>query len=179
MASKLEKQYNEIIPSNIKKALGLFWGTDADIIKIIGELPTKYDKYEIRKHRLVGEVLNEYDSDLYKELVNWFSSKMFNIFDFCFSKGLAANNDDWADLLWYKNDLGEDSFDRLINLHDMEKMVNNSAEYGNKNGETTLQLSFGFVQWHSPTKKIPGDMQFHHSYDKIIGLIDDYTKTNK
>ena len=37
--------------------------------------------------------------------------------------------------------------------------------YGNNNGGTTIQLPFGFVQWHK------GQMQFHHSYEKIRNLL--------
>ena len=49
----------------------------------------------------------------------------------------------------------------------LEKHASDGTEYGNVGGGTTIQLPFGFVQWHSPTKKIPGDMQFHHNHEKI------------
>ena len=29
-------------------------------------------------------------------------------------------------------------------------------------------VSTGNLIWHSPTKKIPGDMQFHHKFKSII-----------
>lgn len=37
--------------------------------------------------------------------------------------------------------------------------------YGYKNGGTTIQLPFGFVQWHQSS------MQFHHSFDKIRNIL--------
>lgn len=50
------------------------------------------------------------------------------------------------------------------------KQIPKNAKYGTKNGGSTIQLPFGFVQWHSPRKVIPGNLQFHHSYDKMIEL---------
>lgn len=39
-------------------------------------------------------------------------------------------------------------------------------------GGTTIQMAFGFVQWHSPQKTIPGCIQFHHNYNKICTAMD-------
>ena len=61
----------------------------------------------------------------------------------------------------------------------MSNKLKNESEYGNKTGGSTIQLPFGMVQWHSPTKKIPGDMQFHHSYEKIMELLNEWEKHNK
>jgi len=47
-----------------------------------------------------------------------------------------------------------------------EKMV------GSVLGGSTIQLPFGFVRWHSPSKTIPGQMQFHHSFSKISQLFE-------
>ena len=54
----------------------------------------------------------------------------------------------------------------------LQNAANQNTFYGKVGGGTTIQLPFGFVQWHSPTKKIPGDMQFHHGYEKIKELVD-------
>lgn len=91
--------------------------------------------------------------------------------DFCFSKGLAKNSTDWANIIWYKNELGENEVNEIFTINEMCAVLSKNAEqetkYGNRGGGTTIQLPFGFVQWHSPTKIIPGCIQFYHNYYKI------------
>ena len=176
-----EKQYSKKIPDEVKKGIGLFWGFDDDVIDIIARYSTKYKDYETRKHRLVAETLKEYDVELSDTLVKWFADNIADLFTFCFSRGLAQNESDWADLVWYRNEISEDGedVDTLLNINDMSNKLKNESEYGNKTGGSTIQLPFGMVQWHSPTKKIPGDMQFHHSYEKIMELLNEWEKHNK
>ena len=169
-----EKQYGMIVPDNIKKAIGLYWGSDEQVLDIITRIPSKYDPYQTRKHRIVAEILQKFDESLYEELLAWFNENISLIFDYCFSRGLALQQKDWAQLIWYKNEIGEDTIDTIINIDDFKKILTADSKYGTVNGGTTIQLPFGFVQWHSPTKKIPGDMQFHHSYDKLVSLIQAY-----
>lgn len=168
--SGFEIQYKTSIPTNIKRAILLFWGYADDIPNILSSYGTKLN-YETRKHRLVGDTLKKYDKNLYTDLLNWFKSNIRNIADFCFSKGLAKNSSDWANIVWYRNLLGENQVNDIYFIDEMttmlEKHASDGTEYGNVGGGTTIQLPFGFVQWHSPTKKIPGDMQFHHNHEKI------------
>lgn len=165
-----EIQYKQTIPEDVKRAILLFWGYADDVSKIVNEYGVKKD-YEVRKHRLVGDTLKRYDSKLYSALLNWFKDNIKNIADFCFSKGLAKNESDWANVVWYRNLLGENQVNDIYFIDDMtsklEKYGRSATEYGNVGGGTTIQLPFGFVQWHSPTKKIPGDMQFHHNHEKV------------
>lgn len=176
-----EKQYNVKIPDDIQRAIGLFWGCEDDVIDIVARYSTIYKDYETRKHRLVAKTLKEYDIELSDSLIEWFSRNIANLFDFCFSKGLAANEKDWAHLVWYRNEISEDGedVDTLLNIKDLKNKLANFSEFGKKTGGSTIQLPFGMVQWHSPTKKIPGDMQFHHSYEKIMEAIKEYEKANK
>ena len=163
-----ELQYNKKIPENVKRAISLYFGSAKDTIDIIENFGVEKD-LEKRKHRLVAETLMAYDSRLSKALLNWVNNNMYELFDFCFARGLAKNEEDWAQIVWYKNLVGENSFDTLLYLPDMKQIPKN-AEYGTRNGGSTIQLPFGFVQWHSPRKVIPGNLQFHHSYDKMIEL---------
>lgn len=173
-----EKQYSKIIPSDVRRGIGLFWGFEDDVVEIISSYSTKYKDYELRKHRLVAETLKEYSAEISETLVNWFAENIGDLFTFCFSRGLAQNKSDWADLVWYRNQISDDGedVDTLLNIKDMSNKLKSTSEYGNKTGGSTIQLPFGMVQWHSPTKKIPGDMQFHHSYEKIINLLDNLNK---
>lgn len=170
-----EIQYNKTIPERIKKAIYLFWGYSDDVSGIVESIGTK-KAYETRKHRLVADTLKLYDETLYYDLLQWFKDNMYDIANFCFSKGLARNERDWATVVWYKNELGENQVDELFVIDDLCTLLQNAANqntfYGKVGGGTTIQLPFGFVQWHSPTKKIPGDMQFHHGYEKIKELVD-------
>lgn len=168
-----EAQYDVEIPAEVKRAIALFWGTTDDVDIIISDCGTK-TTYERRKHRLVATTLQKYDEKLYDALLCWFKDNIGVIADFCFSRGLALNSSDWADVVWYKNGLGENEVDEIYLISELCEQVEAAAEsatfYGKVGGGTTIQLPFGFVQWHSPTKKIPGDMQFHHKYKNIKKL---------
>ena len=169
-----ERQFNLKIPPNVKRAIELFWGTAPDTIEIVEEYGTENIDYELRKHRLTGDTLQSYDEELYEELLDWFEDNMIAVFEFCFSKGLASNPDNWAELVWYKNELGETNIDAMFNVADVENHISKEAEYGPRTGGSTIKLPFGFVQWHSPRKTVPGDMQFHHSYEDLIKDIEEY-----
>ncbi|MBR6939474.1 MAG: hypothetical protein IKH65_01570 [Clostridia bacterium] len=167
-----EVQFNKKIPNDVKRAISLYFGSAEDTLQIINQFASKNKALETRKHRLVAETLKAYDTALYSALLKWVNDNIGELFDFCFSKGLAKNPSDWADIVWYINLIGENDFDTMINLSELRNKVPTSAEYGTKNGGSTIQLPFGFVQWHSPRKIIPGNIQFHHNYNKILDLID-------
>lgn len=177
-----EKQYGCVIPAVVKRAIELFWGTAADTKQIIAQYGT-HPAYENRKHRLVGDSLQQYDEQLYQALVSWFAQNISTLIDFCFSKGLAQNPADWADIVWYKNELGENAVDEVFLIQDMRHFLSNNApqttKYSTRGGGTTIWLPFGFVQWHSPSKSIPGCMQFHHSYKKIKAAQQSHEKEEK
>jgi len=166
-----EKQYNVTIPEIVKRGIALYWGTANDTLEIVDKVGTK-KAYETRKHRLSGDTLRLYDEKIYNDLVAWFTYEAANIFDFCFSKGLASNVNDHAEYIWYYNTLGENNNNSLYSVSELKAAVveNPQAMYSPKAGGTTIWLPFGFVQWHSPTKVIPGCMQFHHQYVKVKSL---------
>lgn len=159
-----EKQYNKIIPADVKRAISLFWGTADDVTDIVEQVSGPNKAYELRKHRLVAQTLEIYSPYLHKLLVDWFNDNLVEIFDFCFAKGLAKNSIDWADIVWYKNELNENTVDSLFHIQTIKEEIKPTAFYGAKTGGSTIQLPFGFVQWHQ------GCMQFHHNYDKVKEL---------
>ena len=166
--------YNIPIPKNIKRAIELFWGVADDINEIIARFPSgdsKIDAYQLRKRRLVERTLRIYDNKLCEELLEWFNNHMEYIFDFCFARGLARDESESADLIWYINTLGENQVDEIINIARVKENIPRNASYGTRGGGTTIQLPFGFVQWHDPSKSSPC-LQFHHGYEKIISLIE-------
>ncbi len=169
-----EKQYGVAISDNVKKAIELFWGTHEDTTDIVKNFGVN-KAYENRKHRSVANTLKVYNEELYVQLLLWFKDNITEIFDFCFCRGLAKKQEDWANVVWYINKLGENDVDEVFLTSELkEKMltsINETIFYGNKGGGTTIQLPFGFVQWHNPGNKGKfGSIQFHHGYKKLINL---------
>lgn len=166
-----EKQYHTTLDTHTKRALQLYFGSAEDTEDIIKKIRSKNMDLELRKHRLVADTLRIYDEKLYLNLLSWFNTNVAKIYDFCFSKGLAKHQSDHAEIVWYKNLIGENEMDKMFYLPDIIKNIPMNASYGTRNGGSTIQLPFGFVQWHSPKKVIPGNMQFHHSFEKMSDLI--------
>lgn len=165
-----QRQYGKVIPDIVCRAIALYFGSAPDTEQIIEQYGGKNKKLELRKHRLVADTLRAYDPALYDCLLQWMNENSFELFDFCFARGLASKPEDWAHIVWYKNMIGEKQFDTMLYLPDLRNHIPRTAEYGTRNGGSTIQLPFGFVQWHSPRKVIPGNLQFHHSYRKVITL---------
>ena len=165
-----ELQYHKEIPPLVKRAISLYFGSSVDTLEVINNFSNANKQLETRKHRIVANTLKAYDENLYYSLLNWFNDNISELFDFCFAKGLASNSEDWAQIVWYKNMVGENQFDTMLYLEDFKSNIPHTAAYGTRNGGSTIQLPFGFVQWHSPRKIIPGNLQFHHSYEKIKSL---------
>ena len=170
-----ERQYGQRIPEDVERAIRLFWGTDNDVQRII-KLYGTHRLYENRKHRLTAETLYVYDPGLCEALLRWFAENMYEVTEFCFSRGLAKNPGDWAEFVWYKNEIGENDLNHIFDIHRLCDAMQKAASpdtvfYGSRLGGTTIQLPFGFVQWHSPTKTIPGCMQFHHNLHKILRIL--------
>ena len=165
----MEVQYGIVIPPIVKRAVKLFWGSASDTIDIIKQysMDPEIRAYELHKNRLTADTLKKYDESLYDALRDWFMENIYNITDFCFSRGLALSPDDSASVIWYKNMLGEHEVDYMQNINDLcarAEAHKTDISYGQRNGGTVINLPFGFVQWHQAC------MQFHHKYDSIVKL---------
>lgn len=169
-----EKHYS-IIPSDVKEALRLFFAGHPKIEEIINDntyVGCESDNivsYQKRKRRLVRVTLERYNSSLSDALIQWIKENIADITDFCFAKGLASNPKDWSEYLWYKNEVGGRLTEKLYKISDIKEAVaerTDTIEYGSKMGGSTIQLPFGFLQWHQ------GQMQFHHQLKKIATLIE-------
>ena len=168
--SGFERQYKKNISDDIRRAISLYFGSASDTIDIIEQYGGKNKALELRKHRLVADTLKTYDANLYYCLLKWVNDNIFELFDFCFARGLASNPENWAQIVWYKNMVGENQLDSMIYLPSLHNRIPATAVYGSKNGGSTIQLPFGFLQWHSPRKIIPGNLQFHHTFSKVKEL---------
>ena len=165
-----EMQYGETVPEDVCRAISLYFGSAEDTLDLIEQYGGQNKNLELRKHRLVADTLKEYDENLYYCLLQWINDHIFELFDFCFARGLASNPEDWAQIVWYKNMVGDNQADTMVYLPDLQGCIPPTAKYGTKNGGSTIQLPFGFVQWHSPRKVVPGNLQFHHTFRKVEEL---------
>lgn len=167
-----EKQFGTDIPENVQRAIRLFWAAAEDAPEIIEQygnpLESKKYKLQIRHKSLNATTLKTYDESLYNSMLNWFSQNAYKITKLAFSMGAAVAETEWSEYVWYINLLGENDVDRVFHIEEIcqaaQKVSDKETFYGKSNGGTTIQLPFGFVQWHQ------SKMQFHHSYDKLCVL---------
>lgn len=169
-----EKHFGKMIPDQIKELLYIyFYGssqTDALLENptVISGESSSLVSYQKRHNRLVWRSLCNWDKSKADALLKWFMENICEIAEYCFARGLAKNKSDWAQYVWYINLLGEDDFDEIFSISDiMEAMSTYCSEVcpGSQNGGSTIQLPFGFVQWHQQK------MQFHHSLEKLLKFV--------
>lgn len=168
-----ECQFHKTIPENVKRAIKLFWSASDDAPLIIqrygNQKDTKSLDLQIRHKSLNATTLKNYDETLYTSMLQWFRDNIYELTKLSFAMGAAKDKDEWSDYIWYINLLNENSIDAVFYIEDICQAAVRSADseifYGKSNGGTTIQLPFGFVEWHQ------GQLQFHHSYKKICKLI--------
>lgn len=168
-----EKQFNTKIPDDVQRAINLFWAAADDAVDIIKEFGDtdvqKNYNLQLRHKSLNATTLKAYDEHLYNALLAWFTENASKLVKLSFSMGAASDCSEWSDFVWYINLLGENDTDDIFLIEDICNAVQAVAQketyYGSAYGGTTIQLPFGFVQWHQ------GQLQFHHSYDKLFNLL--------
>ncbi len=164
-----ERQFNTKIPASVKRAINLFWKAADDAVTIIEQYADKSNKrnydLQIRHKSLNATTLKNYDENLYHCLLKWFTDNAYEIAQLSFSMGAVLEREEWSDFIWYINLLEENDVNDIFYIEDIcnavEKVAENETYFSSRNGGTTIQLPFGFVEWHK------GKLQFHHKYDKI------------
>lgn len=168
-----ERQFKKVIPDNVKRAINLFWASADDAVEIIeqyGDRTVQKD-FNLQMHHksLNATTLHAYDKELYNALLQWFSENAYELAFLSFASGAAKDKNEWSDYVWYKNMLDENDVDEVFLIEDICKASSSvslaETYYGSSNGGTTIQLPFGFVQWHQ------AQLQFHHNYDKVSRLL--------
>ncbi|HZJ78743.1 MAG TPA: hypothetical protein VFD52_08105 [Clostridia bacterium] len=168
-----ERQFEKNIPNSVQRAINLFWAAADDAVDIIEEYGDRQNErnytLQIRHRSLNSTTLKAYDEVLYNNLLAWFTDNAYQIALLCFSMGAVADKEEWSDFIWYKNLLDENDVDDIFPIENIclavQDVANNETYFSFTNGGTTIQLPFGFVQWHQ------GQLQFHHNYNKITGLL--------
>ena len=174
-----EIQFKCKVPQNIKRSFKLFFAGADDTSKIIenteidnieDKKKEKIKKYEMRKNRITWITFKKYDLKLSNTFIEWFKDNISNIFLFCFERGLSKNKSEWADYVWYKNELEENNVDAIFNISKLSKIIDNKKFKsmivpGKSLGGTTIQLPFGSVQWHL------GQIQFRHDLNLMRKIL--------
>lgn len=168
-----ERQFNKKIPDDVIRAIDLFWAEADDAVAIIERFASRNNQkdYDLQLHHksLNATTLHSYDANLYYSLLNWFKENVYELTYMSFATGAVKDRSEWSDFVWYKNMLGENGVDDVFLIEDICRAASEVADtetfYGPTNGGTTIQLPFGFVQWHQ------AQMQFHHNYEKVSALL--------
>lgn len=168
-----KKQFSKDIPNEVQKAIKLFYSKSNEAVDIIKEYGDKLDiknyNLQIRHKSINAKTLKEYNINLYNIMLKWFKDNIYEVTRLSFAMGAAKEKEEWSDFVWYINLLGENDIDEIFFIEDICKAAKKNADqtiiYGDRNGGTTIQLPFGFIQWHQ------GKMQFHHSNKKIYDLL--------
>lgn len=168
-----EKLFGKTIPENVKRAISLFFGDALDATDIAQEYSKdgKILEYELHYKRLTKSTMDCYDPTLAPALLTWLDENMKDIITYCFSSGLVIGKAEWANAIWYINLVGEENPDTFIPLKDLMKENYPKCFYGDRGGGTTIQLPFGFVQYHDPGHKGNPNLQFHHNFEKVLELL--------
>lgn len=168
-----EKQFDAKIPADVQRAINLFWAAADDAVDIIKEFGDKSNKknfdLQMRHESVNATTLKAYDEHLYDALLEWFTDNAYELAKLSFSMGAVRDSREWSDFVWYVNLLGENDTDDIFFIEDIcnavQEIAREETYYGSSFGGTTIQLPFGFVQWHQ------GQLQFHHSYEKLADLL--------
>lgn len=168
-----ERQFNKIVPKNVVRAINLFWAAADDAVDIIKQYgdhsASKAYALQIRHKSLNATTLKAYDKTLYDALLQWFIDNMYELTFLSFASGAVKDKAEWSEYIWYINMLDENDINEIFHIKKICRAASSVAKekthYGESNGGTTIQLPFGFVQWHQ------AKLQFHHDFKKISALI--------
>lgn len=168
-----ERQFGESIPDPVQRGIHLFWAAADDAVDVIERFADRSNRksfdLQLRHRSLNAVTLRRYDERIYSALLDWFTRNAGRLARLSFSMGAAADRSDWSDFVWYINLLGENDTNAIFRIEDICAAAQERAEretfFSAKNGGTTIQLPFGFVQWHQRK------LQFHHDYDKLCALL--------
>ena len=170
------KHHGIPLPASVQRGFNLMFSNAPDIEEIVRAHPIRptFTRYQTRKNRLVWATLELYNPAIAHDTLAWLKRHAGDIARICFGRGLARERSDWADFVWYLNLLPEQeeegsSMDTIVSVEDIAALSARNASDatfpGSRNGGSTIQLPFGFLQWHQ------SQLQFHHGLPKIAGML--------
>ena len=162
-----EKQFALTVPDDIKYLFNLFFSSTPDAKEILEDpkVINKQNEYWVdiqKRHNCLNWTsLQNWDSSSANKFLQWFKDNIGSLAEYCFAKGLASDSDEWVDYIWFINLLGDEDLDEILSIKDIVDTVNKHPEEvipGTKNGGTTIQLPFGFAQWHHAKIQVHDDL---------------------
>lgn len=174
-----EKQFGVKVPTKVRTGLDLFIGGDASKLRLAlagrpfcGPIHRRSGvSQEEHQTRLLGLTLEKYFSSEWTTTLNWFSENIADITDFVFARGYATRPTDFATHIWYLEPSDTPHFDLIVPVNRIKAGAfkkRSEIRVGERNGGSTIQLPFGFLQMHDPQSE--NQMQFHHKYEKVRDL---------
>lgn len=167
-----EHHFGKKIDKRVQRGIRLFFGGDPELPDLLnsaslcGGLDEKIRSYQKRKGRMVWVTLAKYDKAMANDLLQWVRANIGQIFLYSFQRGLASSEENWAQYLWYHNEIESGIEDKLFDVEQVASRLARPAVadqiyVGSQTGGTTIQLPFGFLQWHQ------AKLQFHHNQGAI------------
>jgi len=176
----LDANYGVVPEKSVLETLGIFIGApgyseqiDFKKIRLKGPKHRSGKPLEVHQGRLCGNTIIENYPGRWEEMMRWMNSNIKYITELSFSRGLCKFPEDHAQYIWYY-DLNQEKSRGVNDLYSIREIVQqigtmkNPCILGDKNGGSTIQMPFGFLQMHSPGAI--NEMQFHHNYEKISQL---------
>lgn len=161
------------IPDKVREGFKLFLGESDNVGQYLKnervvELNSVLSKRQ-RGVRLNMDSLKYVDGNMVDQMIDFLISYMSEMVRFSFSMGLSKSVDNFAEYVYYKNGVQEDSdLSDMIFIDDLVNACKDKVDkisYGNRFGGSVIQLPFGHLQSH---KNI---LQLHHNLKKIKGIL--------
>jgi hypothetical protein len=176
-----EKQFGVQVPTNVRTGLDLFIGGNALQIqkamngkRFCGPIHRRTGtRQEQHQNRLLGLTLDKYFHAEWTATLDWFTENIGEIADFVFARGYAVKESDFATHVWYLDESHTPQFNLVVPVARIKSgstKQRGAVRVGDRNGGSTIQLPFGFLQMHAP--KSENLMQFHHSFKKVRSLVE-------
>jgi hypothetical protein len=175
-----EKQFGIHVPEKVRMGLDLFIGGSESQLReamkgrrFCGPIHRRTGvSQEEHQSRLLGVTLEEHFSSEWAATLTWFAANIGDIAEFAFARGYAIRRTDFATHVWYLEPSHAPRFDLVVPVAQIKVCASRKRDevrVGSRNGGSTIQLPFGFLQMHAPQSK--NLMQFHHNYKKVKALV--------
>jgi hypothetical protein len=175
----MEHHLGEAFPNDALLALRLFIGGSNlepcqarfdRAVNLPAVVNPKIRAQELRQRRLVSRTIELAEPVAWQGLIKYFSDHIEILTSLAFSRGSAARQRDFADLLVYSSNRNDTETFVIELLAQASKsgLTDSAVRPGARNGGSTMLLPTGSLQMHRPQ----GDnlLQFRHDFDKVKRL---------
>lgn len=175
-----EKQFGVQVPTKVRTVLELFIGGNKLQLqkamngkRFCGPFHRRSGiSQEEHQVRLLGLTLEKYFPSEWSATLKWFTENIGDLAEFVFARGYASKKTDFATHIWYLDQNHTPQFNLVIPVAQIKAGATKKqteVRVGDRNGGSTIQLPFGFLQMHAPRSE--NLMQFHHNLEKVRSLV--------